>query len=36
MLYNIKSQFMPNDYQLNIPRQLQNLRQKAIKVKEYI
>ena len=26
---------MPNDYQLNIPRQLQNLRQKAMIVKEY-
>ena len=35
MLYKIKSQFMPKDYQLNLLRQLQNLRQKAMAVKEY-
>ena len=35
MLYNIKSQFMPKDYQLNLLRQLQNLIQKAMTVKEY-
>ena len=35
MLHKIKSQFMPKDYQLNIFRQLQNLRQKAMTVKEY-
>ena len=36
MLYKIKSQFMPKDYQLNLLRQLQNLRQKAMIIKEYI
>ena len=36
MLRNIKSQFIPKDYQLNLNRQLQNLRQKAMIVKEYI
>ena len=35
MLYNIKTQFMPKDYQLNLIRQLQILRQKAMTVKEY-
>ena len=35
VLYKIKSQFMPKDYQLNLLRQLQNLRQKAMTVKEY-
>ena len=35
MLYNIKSQFMPKDYQLNLLRQLPNLRQKAMTIKEY-
>ena len=35
MLYKIKIQFMPKDYQLNLLRQLQNLRQKAMTVKEY-
>ena len=33
MLYKIKSQFMPKDYQLNLLRQLQNLIQKAMIVK---
>ena len=35
MLRNIKSHFMPKYYQLNLIRQLQNLRQKAMTVKEY-
>ena len=35
MLYKIKSQFMPKDYQLSLLRQLQNLRQKTMTVKEY-
>ena len=34
MLCNIKSQFMPKDYQLNLIRQLHNLRQKTMTVKE--
>ena len=33
MLRKIKSQFMPKDYQFNLIRQLQNLRQKAMAVK---
>ena len=36
MLHNIKSQFMPKDYQLNIIRQLHNLRQKSMTMKEYV
>ena len=35
MLDKIKSQFMPKYYQLTLIRQLQNLRQKAMTVKEY-
>ena len=35
MLYKIKSQFMPKDYHLTLIRQLQNLRQKGMTVKEY-
>ena len=35
MLRNIKIQFIPKDYQLNLIRQLQNLRQKAMTIKEY-
>ena len=35
MLHKIKTQFMPKDYHLNLLRQLQNLRQKAMTVKEY-
>ena len=35
MLYKIKIQFMPKDYQLNLIRQLQNLRHKVMTVKEY-
>ena len=36
MLYKIKSQFIPKDYHLTLIRQLQNLRQKGMTVKEYI
>ena len=35
MLHNIKSYFMPKDYQLNLIRRLQNLRQKTMTIKEY-
>ena len=35
MLSKIRSQFMPKDYQLNLIRQLQNIRQKGILVREY-
>ena len=35
MLDKIKSQFMPKDYQLTLIKQLQNLRQKGMTVKEY-
>ena len=35
MLYKIKSPFTPKDYQLNLIRQLQNIRQKGMTVKEY-
>ena len=35
MLCKIKSQFMPKDYQLNLIRQLHNLRKKTMIVKEY-
>ena len=35
MLDKIKIQFMPKDYQLNLIRQLQNLRQKGMTLKEY-
>ena len=35
MLYKIKSQFIPKEYQLNLIIQLQNLRQKGMTVKEY-
>ena len=35
MLYKIKSRFMPKDNQLNLLRELQDLRQKAMTVKEY-
>ena len=35
ILYKIKIQIMAKDYQLNILRPLQNLRQKATTVKEY-
>ena len=35
MLDKIKCHFMPKDYQLTLVRQLQNLRQKGMSVKEY-
>ena len=35
MLYKIKSQFMPKDYQLTLIRQLHNLRQNGMTVKQY-
>ena len=35
MLSKIKSQFIPKDYQFNIIRQLQNIRQKGMTIKEY-
>ena len=35
ILCKIKIQFMPKEYQLNLIRQLQNLRQKTMTVKEY-
>ena len=35
MLDKIKSQFMPKDYKLTLIRQLQNIRQKGMIVKEY-
>lgn len=36
MVAKFKSKFMPKDYQLNLFRQLQNLRQKSMMVKKYI
>jgi hypothetical protein len=35
MVRKIKRKFMPKDYQINLFRQLQNLRQKGMTVKEY-
>ena len=35
MLYKIKSQFIPKDYQLTLISHLQNLRNKRMIVKEY-
>eukprot|EP00253_Pinus_taeda_P001707 PITA_01707 len=35
MVSKMKSKFMPKDYQLNLFKQLQNLRQKGMSVKEY-
>ena len=35
MLRKIKIQFMNKDYQFNLIRQLQNLRQKTMAIKEY-
>ena len=35
MLYKIKCQFMPKDYQLTLIRQLQNIRKKGVTFKEY-
>jgi hypothetical protein len=36
MVSKFKGKFMPKDYHLNLFRQLQNLRQKTMTVKEYI
>jgi hypothetical protein len=35
MVAKIKAKFVPKDYQINMLRKLQNLRQKGIIVKEY-
>jgi hypothetical protein len=35
MVAMLKAKFMPKDYQINLFRKLQNLRQKGMKVKEY-
>ena len=35
MVSELKAKFIPKDYQLNLFRQLQNLRQKGMTVKEY-
>jgi hypothetical protein len=35
MIAKFKSKFMPKDYQLNLFRQLQNIKQKGMTVKEY-
>jgi hypothetical protein len=35
MVDNLKDKFIPKDYQLNLVRRLQNLRQKGLSVKEY-
>jgi len=35
MVANLKAKFIPNDYQLNMFRRLQNLRHKGLSVKEY-
>ena len=35
MMSKMKAKFMPNDYWLNIFKQLQNLRQNGMSVKEY-
>jgi hypothetical protein len=36
MVAKLKEKFMPKDYQINIFRRMQNLRQKGMIVKEYI
>jgi hypothetical protein len=36
MVANLKDKFIPKDYQINLFRKLQNLRQKGMIVKEYI
>jgi hypothetical protein len=36
MVSNLKARFIPKDYQINLFRKLQNLRQKGVTVKEYI
>jgi hypothetical protein len=35
MVAKLKSKFIPKDYQVNLFRKLQNLRQKGLSVKEY-
>jgi hypothetical protein len=35
MVAKIKAKFIPKDYQINLFRRLQNLRQKGLTVKEY-
>jgi hypothetical protein len=35
MVANMKAKFMPKDYQINMFRKMQNLRQKGMTVKEY-
>jgi hypothetical protein len=35
MVANLKEEFMPKDYQINLFRRMQNLRQKGMTVKEY-
>jgi hypothetical protein len=35
MVANMKAKFMPKDYQINLFRKMQNLRQKGMTVKEY-
>ena len=35
MVAKLKSKFMPQDYQINLFKNLQNLRQKGMTVKEY-
>jgi hypothetical protein len=35
MVAKIKVKFMPKDYQINMFRRMQNLRQKGLNVKEY-
>ena len=36
MVAKLKAKFIPKDYQINLFRKLQNLRQKGMTVKEYI
>jgi hypothetical protein len=36
MVAKMKANFMPKDYQINLFRKMQNLRQKGMTVKEYI
>jgi uncharacterized protein YjbK len=35
MVAKLKAKFMPKDYQINLFRKMQNLRQKGMMVKEY-
>jgi hypothetical protein len=35
MVAKLKAKFIPKDYQINMFRRLQNLRQKGLSVKEY-